>query len=54
MEVVRGAASVRCLRAPSPAPQHALLAPLLSPSPTRMYDAVLTDATITGTKGIVN
>lgn len=33
MEVVRGAAGLRCLRAPLPAPQQALLVMLLCPSP---------------------
>ena len=54
MEVVRGAAGVRCLRAPLPAPRQALLAPLLSPSLIHVYSTALTDATITGTKDIVN
>lgn len=54
MELIRGAAGVRCLRAPSPPSQQALLAPLLSPSLIHAYSVALKDATITGTKDVVN
>lgn len=54
MELVTGAAGVRCLRAPSPALWQALLSLLLFPSLIHAYSAALTDTTITGTKDIVN